>query len=76
MSIRFELGSSNDILKSFVIGSSILVTIITLTYTGRANVDKQVLPFETVAIVIPIIFGVANIIANSIKGGNYTLKMV
>ena len=74
--IKFELGSPTDILKSFIVGSSILVTIVTLTYTGKANVDKKVLPFEIVAIVIPIIFGLANIVANSIKGGNYNLKML
>jgi hypothetical protein len=52
-------------LKYFIFGSSILSTIITLTYVGnaffRAGRPSEI-PYELFAIFIPILFGIFNVI--------------
>lgn len=59
---------------AFLVGSSIAATLITLVYTGRAFRGAgrpSSVPFEVIAIVVPIAFGLANVI--NVRLGN-TIK--
>ncbi len=54
-----------DLLLAFVIGSSILATIITFSYTGNAyrkSGRPKDVPFEWIPIFIPIMFGLMNML--------------
>jgi hypothetical protein len=56
---------SRHVLQSFIIGSSIISTIITFSYMGfyfRKENRPSSIPFELFSIGIPIIFGLFNII--------------
>ena len=70
-------------LGAFVIGSSLPATIWTLTYTGLAMMKKgaagpDILAYPKVAIAIPLLFGIANVLANigvCPAGWSYTIRM-
>lgn len=56
---------------AFIVGSSIAATIISLGYIGRAFEKAgrpSDVPFELIAIVIPVAYGIANII--NVRLGN------
>jgi hypothetical protein len=53
---------TKHILQSFLIGSSIFSTFITLSYVGMANIKfKGLLNYEIFSIILPILFGIFNI---------------
>ena len=65
-------------LTPFITGSSILSTIITLSYIGYANYRKKAIHhYELVAIFVPILFGIFNVlnvhIVKKYKNKNYSL---
>lgn len=60
-----------DYLLAFIIGSSIIITLITFLYLGRAyqKADRpKDIPYETVAIFVPVMYGLFNVI-------NYILQV-
>ena len=57
--------NKKEYLISFIIGSSVLVTFITLLYLGRAFNNSgrpSEIPYEKFALAIPIIYGISNVI--------------
>jgi hypothetical protein len=57
--------TTKDVILAFVIGSSIPVTLITLTYVGLAWKKAgrpDSLPFEMFAIILPILLGLFNVL--------------
>ena len=71
---------NNSIMRPFITGSSIVSTIITLSYVGRANKaagTDGIKNYELVAIAIPVLFGLFNIlnvhVLKTYKNKNYSL---
>ena len=70
LSIRDMTDSTNlmntkDIVLAFVIGSSIPVTLITLTYVGlafRKSGRPPSVPYEIIAAFLPVLFGLINVL--------------
>lgn len=59
-----------DLLKSFIIGSSLPATAVSMLYIGRAFLqhpcDKSDLRYEHLAIVVPFMYGLFNMISTSL----------
>lgn len=69
-------------LLSFVAGSSVLAFLPTFLYVGHAwrtsAIDKGQFPYALFSILVPVFFGLANVVANRIPSKSskgYTIKM-
>ena len=65
-----------NIIKSFLIGSSYFVTIFPFSYLGLNNLKTNTIKsYEYVPLFLPIYFGIINVISYFIKTNNEQQKM-
>ncbi len=73
---------AKDSFRAFVAGSSILAVAITFTYVGGAylkNDRPKDFPYPWFALIVPVLFGLWNIVLNRIpshSSSGYTKKMI